>query len=164
MKLCNNSSPKQIDQIFNMALDFHRKKDLKNAAKYYNQVAAIDPFYHSLHYHMGIVQWGMGRIDDAVNCYIAAICSDTNDAKSFFELGNLYFDQGKAILSILCFLRAIQIKPDFSAAHINMSMLLDRIEDRQLLIAAYKKMIEQNEHVFEMGGALAYSSRGIKCV
>ena len=140
-----------LEHLLSAAGEFKKKGDLANAAKQYNRAAAESPLSFDVHYNMAEVQLGMGRVQDAQDCFTAAVCLDTENAESFWRFGNFFLRQNKLLLSIMCYLRAIKIDYGFHRAHMNLSALLDQILDRRIWAKAYEKMLAQDPDVIKAG-------------
>ena len=146
-----NTLAAQTELLFKEAYAFHQNGDLENAIVYYRKTAQIDPYHFVIHYNMGAAQYGLKKIDDAINSFNSAIHVDPDNVMPYYDLGNIYINQKRFVQAILCYVKAIQIKPDFADAHNNLDVVLNTIDSPQLSITTYKKMMDQNRNIFDVG-------------
>lgn len=69
-----------------------------------------------------------GRYDDAASLYQALI-DETPDAVVYYNLGNVRYKQGELAQAILCYERALRLRPNYADAKYNLQFAQSRITD-----------------------------------
>ncbi len=97
-----------------------------------------------------------GNIEEAAKYYKYFINQGFNDHKVFSNYGNILNDLGKSKEAELSYKKAIELKPDFSIAHLNLGQLLKKIGNLQEAKLSICKAIELKPDFAE-----AYSTLGV---
>lgn len=88
----------------------------------------------------------MGREEDgfekAVPLLTKVVTADPNVIDAWFSLGNLYFKEGRYRESIGHFRKALELKPDYDLAVINMAHAYRRLGEDEAAMAGYERYLQ----------------------
>ncbi len=107
------------------------------------------------HNNLGNVYTKLGRYDDAVRQYLAALKMDINYVEAHYNLAFVYARQGRTDDAIREYKEAIKIVPDYSIAHNNLGNIYqdqNRLEDA---VNEYKAALKNNPDYAEAHNNLA---------
>jgi tetratricopeptide (TPR) repeat protein len=68
-----------------------------------------------------------GNTEGAIQLYQQAIKNDPSDAGSWVNLGTIWFHRGNYVEAIFCYMRAMDVDPEFALAYFNLANLMDEI-------------------------------------
>jgi len=106
----------------------------------------------------GASRAALGRYDGAVDSFKRAIKLKPDDARSYFNIGNVQKETGALDAAIANYDSALKIKPDHVAALRNKGNVLQDKGDARAAIASYKSAIE-----IEPKHALTHYQMGLLC-
>ncbi len=72
------------------------------------------------YYNMGVAEADMGKTEEAKTHYEEAIRARPNSEKPYNNLGRLLALEGKVQDAVHCWIKAVEIKPDYAGAHYNL--------------------------------------------
>ncbi len=73
---------------------------------------------------LGTMHVKQGRLEAGIEAYIAALEIDSKDAATFNNLGGAFYSADRVPEAIAAFLAAIQLRPDYAKAHVNLASIL----------------------------------------
>lgn len=87
-------NPRDAFIQYALALEYIKKGDTDTGLFYFEQLVKNDPDYVGTYYHLGKLYKGIGRKQDALNCYQAGmlIAKKINDQHSLAELQNAHMN------------------------------------------------------------------------
>jgi protein O-GlcNAc transferase len=85
-----------------------------------------------------------GKLEEAIECYEAAIGKNPESFKVYFNLGNAYQIQGKSNEAISCYEKALDLKPDSVEALYNTALAFHVQGNFHKAIDWYKKTLKEN--------------------
>jgi len=96
----------------------YNEKHFDEAVSAFRECLRLDPKYVGAAYNLGLAYEGLGKIDEAIEAYKAAIAAANGaDAKPYFDLGSLLLENGKTQDALLNLVQAVRIKPGDAGAH-----------------------------------------------
>ncbi|MBN2672470.1 MAG: tetratricopeptide repeat protein [Deltaproteobacteria bacterium] len=98
------------------------KENWEEARAMHARALAIDPYFATAHYNMGVALEKLQRFDEAAGAYRAALLIEPNDAEAENNLGLLYGRAGMFEDAILHHLKALDIEPHFPEAAFNLGL------------------------------------------
>ena len=102
----------------NIGLTFYRSGDLNKAASYYMKALELEPLFVPSITNLGVVRYKQRRLADATRLFRLALkLTDEKDSELQFNLANVLRDQKKYEEARRRYVEAINLKPDFYAAH-----------------------------------------------
>jgi len=113
--------PDKADIYNNAALSYGSMGMYEKAIEYYEKCMSINPSIHCWN-NIGIAYRQMGKWDLAESALKKSLQED--NPHNWLNLGGLYGDKGDLKLAQECFEKAIKIKPDFHAAHVDLAHTL----------------------------------------
>jgi predicted O-linked N-acetylglucosamine transferase (SPINDLY family) len=134
-------APLTIQQAFNLAAQYHRAGQLKEAEQLYRQVLARQPAHIDAIHNLGLIAHQTGRNDVAVDLIRRAIALRPDDAEAYNNLGIALRDMGQVDEAIAAYRRGIALQPDLPESHSNLGNILNDIGQTDEAIAAYRQAI-----------------------
>ncbi len=120
-KLCEL---KDIENLNNLGLSFHGKKQFKEAQLCYNDAITIDADYIDAHGNLGILLSELKRYSEAEKEYKKILEIDTNDSRTHSNLGVLLRKLERHEEAEREYREALRINPDYAEAHNNLGLVL----------------------------------------
>ena len=145
-----------LKEKFNLALQNHRKNNLKTAENLYSEILTINPNYVDAHNNLGILFNKLGEHQKAISCYEKAIQIQPNNALINYNLANTFAELGQHQKAISCYEKAIQIQPNYVDAYNNLGILFNKLREHQKAISCYEKAIQIQPNYVD-----AYNNLGI---
>jgi protein O-GlcNAc transferase len=124
----------------------------------------IDPLFADAYSNMGNTYKDLGRLDDAVKCYMTAIQLQPSYADAYANLGSAYKDAADLPAAITCYKKALELNPVLHDAYANLvhaMMLVCDWEDRGAHMAKLSAITEMQLSMAPSGsaaGALALAA------
>ena len=88
-----------------------------------------------------------GRYDDAATLY-QAILDEQPDAQVYYNLGNVRYKQGELAQAILCYERALRLRPNYPDAKYNLqfaqSRITDNIPEQDFFVSAWVRAVRNS--------------------
>ncbi|WP_019504759.1 tetratricopeptide repeat protein [Pleurocapsa sp. PCC 7319] len=91
------------------------------ALKFYQQVLKIKPNHAEALHQSGNALKQLKKLEAAIKCYQQALEIEP-DPNTYFNLGNIFFNQGKLEAAIECYQQALTINPDFPPAKLGIAI------------------------------------------
>jgi tetratricopeptide (TPR) repeat protein len=120
-------------------LDYH---DYAGATEALEAAVRLHQDDGEAYYWLGRALMGVGRWPNAARAMETAVQLKPDDADAYADLGLLHMVQGNTIEAQVALDRAIRLKPDDAEAHRLRELLLRHQEDRQQLILAARKVLQ----------------------
>jgi tetratricopeptide (TPR) repeat protein len=115
-----------LDHLFEQALDCEDAGELHQAADLYRCAIAIDPQEPVLHFNLGNVLYGLGRLDESLASLQQAVEHDRDYAEAWNNLGNVQGELGLYYDAVRSLRRSLALWPGYRLAKSNLSQLLER--------------------------------------
>ena len=88
-----------------------------------------------------------GRYDDAAALY-QAVLNEQPDAQVYYNLGNVRYKQGELAQAILCYERALRLRPNYADAKYNLqfaqSRITDNIPEQDFFVSAWTRAVRNS--------------------
>lgn len=132
-----------------MALDFHQKGQIDNAAAAYLKVIEVNPLHADAAHNLGVIYAQGGSFENAVKYF--SIATTNNPQNSFFlcNLATALNDLGQTREAIVYFEKAKQLNPESSDLYYNLGNAYQKLNEFKKSIECYKKTVEINPSWFE---------------
>ena len=131
-----------LREKFNLALQNHKKNNLKFAKTLYEEILISDPNYIDAYNNLGILFNQLGKHEEAISCYEKAIQIQPNNAAVYNNLGLLNGKLGKHEEAISYYEKAIQIQPNNAVAYYNLANTFKQLGKHEEAISYYEKAIQ----------------------
>lgn len=93
------------------------------------------------------------RPPDKTGTPVIAVAGDAQDAEAHNKLGDIFYERRELPEAEACYRQALEIKPDFTEAQINLGLTLDEQGRFAEAEVCYRRIIEHNPDY-----ALAFST------
>ena len=131
-----------LEEIFNLAVQNHKGKNLNSAIDLYNEVLKINPSNKDAHNNLGTLFQALGDNQKAKSYYEKAIELNPAFDLAHNNLGALLDKLGNNQKAIGYFEKAIEINPAFTDAHVNLGNSFEKLKEYRKAINCYEKAIE----------------------
>ena len=106
-------------EMFVLALQHHKKNNLKIAENLYKEILKTDPNHIDTHNNLGMIFKKLGEPQRAISCYEKVIQIDSNYVDAHNNLGIVFKELGEYQKAISCYEKTIQIDTNYSGADKN---------------------------------------------
>lgn len=117
--------------VYPLILNIYQKRgdirEFTKLKKYYNELSIKNTAIE--HFQKGVNAYLNGRFDEALVEFNKAIEINPKDAKSYSNIGYIYYDRGDMINAFIYQSKAIEIDPELANAHFGMAMIYKRQGD-----------------------------------
>ena len=138
------------EKIFLLALESHKKNNLKKAEKLYGEILKNNPNHVDTYNNLGILYNQKGNLQKAIYFFEKAIKINSNNSATYNNIGFIYNQLKEYNKAILSFERAIQINTRDSSAYYNLGNTYKELAQYQKAISCYEKAIEINPKYVEV--------------
>jgi TPR repeat protein len=132
-------------EYYDLAVDYARKNDKKNAVKFYNKALKADPSFVEAYDNLGRVYRSMGQYEDAIECYKKSIEIYPSGEMAHQNLAVVYgiqqkYDEALAEYKIMQEISSENPEGYFGAANINMLQenFTEALENANKALELYK--------------------------
>lgn len=112
-------------QRFEQALQLMKQRQPQEAKAAFDQLARDYPQYSGPLADLGVLQARGREYDQAIASFTAAVAADGRNAFAWGWLGILYRERGDYVRAEQAYRRALELKPDDAAAHLNLGILYE---------------------------------------
>ena len=133
-----------IEELFNLALQEHKKNNFNIAKKYYEKILESNPNEVGIYNNLGTISIKLEEYEKAVYCFKKAISLDSNNTIFYNNLGVALKHLSKLDEAAKAQARAIEIDADNSDAHNNLGIIYRELNKYDQAIASYEKAISIN--------------------
>ena len=141
---------KSSDELIQLAIEHHRRGDLRAAERIYQQLLQADPSNPDALHLLGVVAYQSGRNDRAVELIQQAIAVNPGVPDYYGNLGNALRVLGKLDEAMSAFHKALKLSPRFMEAHNNMGLVLrDRGRSNEA-VPCFRKALKCNPDLPEV--------------
>jgi tetratricopeptide (TPR) repeat protein len=133
------------------------------ASEFRAALAANHPRPSEVQNNLGLALFNTGRLDDALSAFVAAVQTDSSNARAENGIGLSLSALGQDADALTHYDAAIRLRPDFARAHANLGMALQRLhrspEALNALLEAVRLDPSQPAWHFSAAVLLAQSGR-----
>ena len=129
---------------YNLALELHRRGDLKGAVHHYREALAVNPFHTDTHNNLGLALQAQGDSEGAMAAFQAAIRVNRSDPKGHINLGGLLHTLGRMNAAMAAYGTALEIDPGNGDARYNRGVILQENGDLQGAIREYRSALQHS--------------------
>ena len=140
----NKKKKLTIEEIFALALQNHKKNNLKVAKNYYNETLRMNLNHVDAHNNLGIIFFNLGEYQKAMSCFKKAIQIQPNYVAAYYNLGNVHKETAENQKAINCYEKAIQINPEYVDALNNLGIIFFKLGEYHKSVSCYEKAIRIN--------------------
>lgn len=139
------SAPGRAVYYFNLGLVNTAANKLDEAAACYQSAISFKPVYAEAHNNLGVIFDQQGQREKAISCYRQAIVANSAFAEAFYNLGSVLLKiHGKLNEAVLCFQKALALKPNYIKAHLDLAIALKDMGMFDEAIACYEKILRNH--------------------
>ncbi|MBY0438260.1 MAG: tetratricopeptide repeat protein, partial [Burkholderiales bacterium] len=115
--------------------------DLPAAAAAYRDMAQAMPCDAALLQRLGVVEYLLGNLDDAIRCLGTAVRLDRRDAGSLVNLGLAQHAAGRHAEAVASLRKATTLRPDLALAHGNLALALSALGDGRSAVESARRAV-----------------------
>ena len=104
------------------------KGDPARAELAFSHAATLDQGYAEACCNRGVALQALNRLDEALDCYQAALQRQPNFQQALFNMGNTYRSLGRLEQARACYVRALELKPDFVQVHLGLGEIAKELK------------------------------------
>ena len=131
-----------VKEIFNSAIQNHKKNDIKSAEQLYNQVLIKDPNHFGSIFYLGSIYLQNRNFIEAKKLFEKAVKIKPSHAEVHHNLGQSYKELGDVDKAIKCFQKAIKIQPKILASHNNLGVMQKELGNNEEAIKCFQNAIK----------------------
>ena len=135
------ADPRWMMQLGEAAAAAEQAGDLAAAAAAYRDMAAAMPHDAALLQRLGVVEYLLGNLDDAIRCLTVAVRLDRRDAGALVNLGLAQHAAGRPAEAVASLRKATALRPDLSIAHGNLSLALSALGDGRSAVESARRAV-----------------------
>lgn len=129
--------------FYNRAVYHSRRKDFKNALRYYEKSIVKDPHFAEAYCGKGEAYYYLNNNEEALKCFEKSIELNANNPDAYSGKGLVFADLKNYTEAIQFYNKAIELNPTNGELYANIADSLDKLEDRgDEVITSYLKAIE----------------------
>jgi len=132
----------KIEEIFDSAVQNHKKSNFKTAENFYNRILKINPNHFETIFLLGTLFIQTKNYDRAVKFLMQGTIIQPNHEKSYSNLGIAYKELGEFQKAVNSLNKAIEIKPNYADAHNNLGTILKELGKKKEALKSYEKAIQ----------------------
>ena len=144
-----------IEETFALAVQNHKKNNLKLAEELYKEILKINPKHFESIFFLGTLLVQTHKFDMAKELFQKATQMKPDNANAHYNLGNVLKELGEYEKAVSNYQNAIKNNPNFIEAHNNLGVLFRELGELQKAKNCYKKVIE-----IQPNNAKAHSNLG----
>ena len=136
-----------------------RRGDHAAALPWLQQAVARESYDKSYHCNLGLALNGVGRADEAVECYRRSLQLDPDYPEANNNLGVVLREQGEPEQAAVYYDRALRVRPDYADAHNNLAIVLYDLGRFEQAEGHFRRAIALKPGVAEMFNNLGATLR-----
>ena len=140
----NEKKSLTTEETFALAVQNHKKNNLKVAGNLYNEILKTNPNHVDARSNLGTILLKLGKLQIAKSCFEKAIEINPSYATAHNNLGLVYKNLVELQKAKICYEKAIEIDSNFVDAHNNLGVVLKRLGELQKAKSSFEKAIEIN--------------------
>jgi tetratricopeptide (TPR) repeat protein len=140
----SNNKDLTAEEIFELAVQNHKKNKLKIAEKFYNKVLKINPSHVNSLNNLAVIMLNLEKIQGAISCYAKLIKIDPKNKEAHYNLGVNLAKSGKGEKAKICYEKVIEIDPNNLQAYYNLGLVFKKLGEDQKAKICFEKAIEIN--------------------
>ncbi|MEO0480331.1 MAG: tetratricopeptide repeat protein [Planctomycetota bacterium] len=118
--------PKTAEEWFQRGLECEANDQLDDAFGAYHQALLMDRPRPEIHFNLGNVLHGLGRVGEAAQRYMVAVELDPDYAEAWNNLGNALGETERLPAAIEAYRHALTLEPSYADAHFNLAETLQQ--------------------------------------
>jgi tetratricopeptide (TPR) repeat protein len=138
------SDLKDFENLNNLGLSFHDKKNFKEAQLCYGTAIKVKNDYIDAHGNLGNLLAELKRYEEAEEEYKKVLEVDPEDARTHYNLGILLKKLKRYEEAEREYKEALRINPDYAEAHSNLGVLFDELKRYEEAEKEYKEALRIN--------------------
>ena len=133
-----------IEELFNLALEEHKKSNFNIAIKYYEKILETHPNEVGIYNNLGTICIKLEKYEKAVHCFKKAISLDSKNTIFYNNLGVALKHLSKLDEAAKVHIKAIEINSNNADAYNNLGIVYKELNKFDEAITSYEKAISIN--------------------
>lgn len=146
-RILADDSMAQLQQSFDLALQYHQAGRLRDAEQLYRQILNQQPLHAGALHYLGVIAHQMGRNDRAVELIRQAIVLNPNWPEAHNNLAVALQANGQLEEAVAACRQAVVLRPNWPEAHCNIGNALREKGQLDEAIAAYRHALSLNPNL-----------------
>lgn len=148
--------PQFAEAYANLGSMLGMQGQMEKAIAYFQKALAIKPNIAAVHWNLGNALYKVKRVEEAIACWRKAAEYNPQQfsAEAINDRGTMCAQAGKFAEAMDNYQRAIQIKPDFALAYVNLGTVVQKQGKVDDAIAHFNKALELKPDCIEAYGKL----------
>lgn len=117
------------------------KGDPAGAELVFSHAAALDQGFAEAYCNRGVALQALNRLDEALDCYQAALQRRPDFQQALFNMGNTCRSLDRPEQAQACYCRALELKPDFLQAHLALGEIAKELKEFAQAHAHFKQAL-----------------------
>ncbi|RKX21065.1 MAG: hypothetical protein DRP26_00445 [Candidatus Zixiibacteriota bacterium] len=118
------TNPGDLDTLHLIGTIHAKKGDYIKAEKFFRKELEIDPNREEAHFNLGLIHSKQNRLSEAIEDFENVVRLNPEDVQALNDLGVMYYSKGVTDKSHDLFCKALQVKPTYKDAFLNLFELL----------------------------------------
>ncbi|MCE2946393.1 MAG: tetratricopeptide repeat protein [bacterium] len=135
------ADPRLMNRLGEAAAAAEQAGDLPTAAAAYRDMAQAMPRDAALLQRLGVVEYLLGNLDEAIRCLGIAVRLDRRDAGSLVNLGLAQHAAGRPAEAVASLRKATALRPDLAIAHGNLALALSALGDGRGAVESARRAV-----------------------
>ncbi|MBI4714795.1 MAG: tetratricopeptide repeat protein [Nitrospirae bacterium] len=140
LKKAVEMDPDRFEAHYGLALAHLKMRQLEPAAREFTKALEIKPDIDEAHYSLGVTYQRMGRYEEALKEYKWLFENNRNNVQVYNNVAMIHLEMKSFDKAVLALQTAIQLKPDFYTAHLNLGKVYTLQGKPELARQIYKKV------------------------
>jgi predicted TPR repeat methyltransferase len=147
-----------INEIFKLAIKYHKNKSFRKAKNFYQKTLEINPHHLDAYNNLGIVLKELGDINESIVCFNKVIKINPRNLFGYYNLGIAYKEKLDHKKAISCFSQVVKINPNHYSALNNLGIVFKEIGELKKAKKCYENVLKiKSDHLnayYNLGNVL----------
>ena len=145
----SQQSPDSAPLKANLGSLYAQKQEWHKALVCYQKAIQLNPNMAGVYRNLAKVLEKLGREADAAKCWYQALNLEPQsaNAEQHYQLGDVLYKQNLLEEAIVCYRRAIELKPNYAQAYFQIGEVLNKLNKWDKAVIAYSRALKLNKHL-----------------
>ncbi len=139
----------KYDELFQEALEFHKKDQIEKAEEIYLSILNANPSHSNSLNNLGLIYVANGKSEKAEDYFIKSIKNDTKNIVAYFNLGNLYLSNKQYQESVIQYSKLLKLNTKHIQAYNNLGIALHNLNNSEKAKKCFENIIKLDPKNYE---------------